>query len=478
MKVRFYNFAKRTKETLQPTSASYTEKDLILKEGCNVVEPIFLTQTFIVGAYNYAYVLDWNRYYFISDSKFIEGMFEVSLTEDYLASFKTEIGSTSCMILYASGSTKNIVDPRIPVIADVVLGHEQSAISGATINTSGMGAVIVGITGNGSFGAYLLKYSGDIKELLDGCDNYWNGLSITDTTDALKQMWYGGSAAECLKSAISIPLVLAGSDVSGGSAEDLYLGGYPCKNSNNSSIQGYHINKPVVTYTTTISIPWQSSDWKKVSQYTDITLFIPMVGFMSVPATEAQKDTSLDVRLCINVTSGDISCAVVGTQSGRSFGLASGNCAMNTAYGSTGIDTNKMMSGTITGVGATIAAGVGLLNGGLSTAATLAIGGSFFASAKMSIDAMGGTGSGSAGLGGGASHCIDSVIHIWVTQKQLSESQTNVDPIMGKPYMGVSTPSAFSGYVQTDGFQLASIRVYSSERDKINQMLDQGIYYT
>ena len=90
---------------------------------------------------------------------------------------------------------------------------------------------------------------------------------------------------------------------------------------------------------------------------------------------------------------------------------------------------------------------------------------------------MGGTGSGSGGLGGGASSGLDHHIRCLVVQKQLTETQTNTNGIMGKPYMGISTPASFTGYVQTDGFQLADADAYQSERETINKMLDTGIYY-
>lgn len=478
MKVRFYNFSKRNNSTKTPGNTdSYTELECHLKDSTSVLSPVLEIQTTVAAAFNYAYIPSWNRYYFVSDASSYEGMWYVSHKIDVLATYKTAIGLTAANVLYATGSTKNIVDSRIPVTADLLRGHNQQALSGLTINTAGMGAVIIGVTGNGSFGTYLLQYSDDIKDLLDGADDYWTNLNISNTWDAMKQAWFGGSAADCLKSAISIPLVIGGADVSSGTAEQIYLGGYPCKRSGGTNINGYRITKPVVTSTTQVSIPWQSTDWKKVSQYSDITLYIPMIGFVSVPASEAQGDSALDVKLCINVTSGDISAMVKGTQSGKFYGLASGNCAMNTAYGSTGIDTNKAMQGTMAGVGAIAAVVGGVMTGGLSTAAQLAIGASIAAGAKASIDALGGTGYGSPGMGGGASHCIDTVIHIWVTQKHLTDSQTNFNPIMGKPYMGVATIGTFSGYVQTDGFKFANVQAYSTEIEMVNDLLNTGIYY-
>ena len=478
MKIRCYHFAKRNRSTYQPpANFAYDEKEIVLKEGCNITKPVILFQTVQAVAYNYFYIPDWGRYYFLSEGKIVENMYEVSLIEDYLASFKTDIGSTSASILYATGSTKNIPDSRIPVTADLSINHAQSAINNLTI-TTGSGAVILGITGKGSFGAYLMQNSTLISELLDGVDIWQQVSSWQDEIDGWKQFFYGGSASECLKSALALPLVIGGSDVGSGTAENLYLGGYPCTDSGGTNITGYKITSPILSRMTTISIPWNYSDWRNVSQYTNVVVYLPFIGLITLPATELIGDSSLSIQYSFNLTSGDIAVSITGSTSGRIFATASGNCAMNTAYGSIGIDTNRATSAIVSGVGTLIAGAAALESGGISALlSSKVVGAGLLSTAMNTIGALGGNGSGSGGLGGGASQGLDTVIHVWCISKQLSESQSNLDPLIGKPYMGVSTPSAFSGYVQTDGFQLASSIAYSSERDAINQLLDSGIYY-
>lgn len=472
MKVRFYQFAKRNKSTATPTG-NYHEVDCQLKDATSITTPTLLLQTFSAYAYNYVYIPDWERYYFIMDSQSVENMWEVQLQEDVLASFKTEIGSTSCNIMYATGSTKDIADTRIPVQADILRGHEYTAITDLTI-TDGQGAIILGITGKGSFGSYLLKNSADIPDLLDGIDTWWT-TTVQSTMDSIKQCFFGGAAAECLKSAIALPLVIGGSDVGSGTAEDIYLGNYPCLQPDGTTpIQGYRITKPIIHKTTTVNIPWQSSDWKRISGYTTISLYMPLIGILNLPATELRNDSSIEVHLSINITSGDISCEVFGSTSNIKVATASGNCAMNTAYGNTGIDTTRATQAIIAGVGTAAAA---LLTGGAGAIAGAAIGNGLASTASNAMQAIGGTGFGSGGLGGGSSQGLDKVIHIFVSQKQLTDTQSNFNNIIGKPYMGVSTPASFQGYVQSDGFQFASNRAYSSEKDSINSMLDSGIYY-
>lgn len=475
MKVRLYQFAKRNNSTKRPAASdNYVELECRLKEPTTMLAPVMTFQTLNPSAYNYMFVPSWNRYYFITDVTFNEGMYEVSAVVDTLGSYKNEIGATPCNILYATGSTKNIVDSRLPVKADVLLGHSYNAISGMTI-TEGSGAVILGITGKGSFGSYLMQDSTEVAELLDGIDS-WSSF-ITDNWTFTKQLFFGGSASECLRSAIAIPLVFGGSDVSSGAAVQLSLGNYPCVNGNGNNINGYKITKPILKYTGSIDIPWQSGDWKKTAGYTTISLYLPFIGLISIPATEVMTDSALNAKYAINVTSGDISVEVYGATSARKLCTASGNCAMNTAYGSTGINTSKLTSAVVTGVGTLISMASAAETGGLTWAAKAVIGGGIAATAGQTIGALGGSASGSGGLGGGSNQGLDKVMHCFVTQKQLTDTQSNFDSVIGKPFMGVSTPGSFNGFVQTDGFEFQSIQAYSSEKDTINSLMDSGIYF-
>ena len=118
-----------------------------------------------------------------------------------------------------------------------------------------------------------------------------------------------------------------------------------------------------------------------------------------------------------------------------------------------------------------------LATGGAALPAVLGIGGGLATAAGGTISALGGSGSGSGGLGGGASNGLDRVAHCYVTSKTLTADPNTLNPLIGKPYYGVSTPGSFSGYVQTDGFQFASDRASSEEKDMINSLMDAGIYF-
>ncbi len=473
MEVRFYHFTKRNKSTKIPTSGDYLTVNVSLKDGCSVLRPVLLLQTFNAAAYNYFYVPSWNRYYFIADANFVNYMWEVGGTIDVLASYKAAIGNTTSLILYASGANADICDDRIPSFSTVVRGHEKAFFTGMTIST--VGRIVLGITGKGSFGIYVLKNASDLNELLDGVDN-WTSAYWNDIFDAAKQLYFGGSAAECLKAAIKIPIQFDAS--LHGTEEELVLGGYPCQKSDSTKIKGYKIGDPIYEYVTTISIPWNYNDWRNISQYTEVALYIPFIGVISLPATELKLESSLRIDFKLNISSGDIAVAVVGAASpNRIYCTASGNCAINTPYGSTGIDTNRATAAITSGVGVLVAAGAAAFTGGLSLMAAGAIGAGLASVAKNTLAALGGNSSGSGGLGGGASSKLEKNVHIWVVSKQLTESQSNLNPLIGKPLMKCDIPSKYLGYVQTDGFQFEHIQAYSEEKDMINRLMDSGIYY-
>ena len=475
MKVRFYSFSKRNNSTKVPANdATYQEAECRLKDRTSIVHPTLLIQGFVAAAYNYAYIPSWNRYYFISDAQSIENMWEVSLTEDYLGSYKEAIGLTSANVLYATGSTKSIVDSRIPVKSDVLIGHEYDAISDLTITDGNFGNIILGISGKGSFGTYVLQNAADLPDLLDGIDDFWS-TDVQSQVDAAKQLFYGGSAGNCLKGAIGIPIAFSGSDV--GTLENLYLGGYPCKRANGTSISGYRITNPILKGHGTITIPWQSSDWKKVANYSTVCCYFPLIGVISIPATEVQDETTLTYLYSINVTSGDIAFQVRTTTGNKILAVASSNCAISVPVGSTGIDTSKVNKAIVSGVGVAAAGLAAIATGGASLAVLGAIGGGLASLAGNTIGALGGSPEGSGGLGGGSSQGLDKVVHCYVIQKQLTDTQTNFNPLIGKPYMGVATIGSFSGFVQTDGFRFEHIQAYSSEKDMIDKLLDGGIYY-
>ena len=76
-----------------------------LRDTTNIINPVILIELNEIGNYNYCYIPDFNRYYFITDIIAIRtGLFAVSLTVDVLESFKTDIKNLSVILL----NTQNV----------------------------------------------------------------------------------------------------------------------------------------------------------------------------------------------------------------------------------------------------------------------------------------------------------------------------------------------------------------------------------
>lgn len=105
--VDFYkNFSKRQNSTKQPLESSAKDSfSCYIKDNCRVTEPVI--EIVLTGStplspvnpaklgYNYAYISDFSRYYFVNDWNYYKGTWTASLTVDVLASFKTQIGDLS-----------------------------------------------------------------------------------------------------------------------------------------------------------------------------------------------------------------------------------------------------------------------------------------------------------------------------------------------------------------------------------------------
>lgn len=127
--VQFWGFGKKENSTLRPTStplATYTTVEL--KDNCSLVNPALKINAPIsqnVQTYNYCYIQEFNRYYYVTDWVWDLGLWVCELQVDVLASFRLEIGFQQLYVLRASTDTQgradfdgNIVDSTYPATAD------------------------------------------------------------------------------------------------------------------------------------------------------------------------------------------------------------------------------------------------------------------------------------------------------------------------------------------------------------------------
>lgn len=152
----YKQFAKKENSTKQPTNSTLTlGLQGILKEPCSIMTPVVkierLTSDALPFDYTYAKWIEAGRFYFIEDWVWQDGLWEVHMKEDVLATFKTEIGAETEYVLRTDSTTNfngEITDTTYPATTDIV----TNSYSLSNIFTSDLtvGCYIVGIISGGS----------------------------------------------------------------------------------------------------------------------------------------------------------------------------------------------------------------------------------------------------------------------------------------------------------------------------------------
>lgn len=160
----YKNYQKRGNSTLQPLSTdAHTDFTCTVKGPCSIIDPvldIYLSGTTPADnpaglGYNYAYIPTWNRYYFINNWTYNNGIWRAYLHVDVLASYKTEIGALSKYVLrsasnYDTGIMDNCLTKLPPdktITPYTIAGVLKSPFTASNSTTGTDGSFIIGIQG-------------------------------------------------------------------------------------------------------------------------------------------------------------------------------------------------------------------------------------------------------------------------------------------------------------------------------------------
>lgn len=175
--VNFYMFKKRINSTMRPADAvpavtPTATYNCILKSGCDIMSPVLSLDYGIANnptGLNYAYIPDFNRYYFVKTWQWQDRLWNIYLEEDTLASFKTTImASTGYVLRSASQYDLTITDTMYPTKPQALVRNTQPDHNPWTSSLSS-GRYIVGIINqdSGATGAvsYYVMTNAQFKQL-------------------------------------------------------------------------------------------------------------------------------------------------------------------------------------------------------------------------------------------------------------------------------------------------------------------------
>ena len=117
MDVKFAVVEKRINSTLIPSRFTSTYQ-CVLKEGCSVLNPVISLSIGLLNnpsTYNYAEIESFNRYYYIKNWTFSDGLWHAEMQVDILATYKADILESSAYVVRASKTYDgNLIDIFYP----------------------------------------------------------------------------------------------------------------------------------------------------------------------------------------------------------------------------------------------------------------------------------------------------------------------------------------------------------------------------
>lgn len=144
-------YRKRENSTKVPLVSEATRTvNGYLREPCSIMNPTFKIERFPSDAspqsFNYAYIPEFARWYFVKDWTWADGLWLCSMAVDVLASFKTDIGNTQAYIDRCSAEYDgSIVDGQYVATTNFNLESHDITTSWHNINPAMGGCYIVGI---------------------------------------------------------------------------------------------------------------------------------------------------------------------------------------------------------------------------------------------------------------------------------------------------------------------------------------------
>lgn len=463
--------SKRQNSTLVPPLTGITPTTVYLKQDTSIINPTFVIESDSLNLnVNYCYCPDTGRYYFIRDiicrhDKIYDLVCEI----DTLASFKDQILTSSAFIMYAASGSTIIPDDRMTTTKNFTVTHADAAFPVAV----GGNNYFISVTGNNGVETFYVLRS-DIATMFDALN--FDTITVTQgssTEETLKnvgdaiglcfeQSFTQGTVMNNIRSAYVLPF--PPDEECLGTPKNIHCGFY------DTNVEGEPLVEAIFSQAIALTIPWSVEDWRRLSPYSVVAVYLPYFGVISLDSNSLINSSYVTVKYSICYYSGDLSYSIE-TEQNRI--IATGKCNVAAPWG----------VGSSAGGGSVINNAIGMASadiaqiGGLLGKIPLV--GKFIEGASNTVTGVTQSfvkpASTEGGLGGFSDSGLDLRLHCWVMTKEFSDTQSNFATLCGYPVMAVGSLTGRTGYLQTNGFEMAGSAT-SQERNIINALLDSGIF--
>lgn len=461
IQVDFYNFYKDDNSTARP-GASQLSASLAceIRQPCSIMSPRIITDiakpaSVIDGAfYNYCYIADFQRFYFVSNWNFVDGFWSADLAVDKLGTYREEIGSTPLFILRSSAARNGYIkDTYYPLTGQTSRAFTQ-LVGNPVSFASGYYVVNIAGKNTGTSTLYQMSpaaFSSFLDALLGVIDNF----SFSDVIQAIKNTMF--DPLRYITSVLWFPQPF---DTSGASTVKVGLW--------DSGVNANIISNPekVLIYGG-VALPKHPQAargaYLNAAPFTNYALTFDPFGTIELDSSKLVDTASISVRVYIDALTG-AGILTVKSEAVDGERLAT----IHTQYGvplpllQSSVGSGSI-SGSIMTIGSAVASAV-TGNAGLMAEAVASGCGTMADAIKGTVSTIG-SGGNIAGLG--LLKGLQATFY-YVTDADNARN--------GSPLMQVRTPASLGGFMIAQRGDVA-ISGTATEADELRGILERGFYY-
>lgn len=314
LSVGLYTFSKKRNSTAVPAAAPVTF-NCVLKTGCSIVNPhisIDNGSAWNPSSYNYANIMAFGRFYYVTDWVYDNGLWWASLTVDVLATYKTHILNNTAYVARASKIfDRRIADGLYPAKSAYDLYVDELTTANGRnpwAQNLSNGFYVVGIInddvnsmGGISYYAFTPAQFAALKNFLMSSAN-WTGITLTnpDLGDSLYKSLF--NPFQYISTINWFPFSFTAAW--GTSLTDLQFGWWTLNNISCYRLTTFSTTFLIQFYTTPHPQEATRGEYMRGAPYTTYRLYIPPFG-------EFTLDASIMTESPFNATHGDITNAAL-----------------------------------------------------------------------------------------------------------------------------------------------------------------------
>lgn len=489
MVVTLYAIEKRINSTKTPSGGGKAFSSVNLKSPSSVLRPKISFKWDSVGgglnapsAYNYAYINDYQRYYWIEEWTYDERQWTASMSVDVLASWKDSIGRAEKYVLRAdvTDQTKALIDNKYPAQCYAVEGV-ATALTGWSNWTSSIssGSVVVSVIGEGNTYStaglsYYYMTPTEFNKLVKSCFtqslNVWQqtttlGATIGEALQNFGENWLRtlDDPFKYLSGAMWFPFSFPHSS----SGENIYLGLL------NTGAVGYPLSQMTYTDTALGTVPGQTgvsayiyTDYLQCEPYLRAEVRMFPFGIIPFRTNETyNRGGSIFLNCIVDGVSGIGRLDVYAGNSandGYLMNSSSAQVGVPLAVANSSVNYLQALGSAVSAVGNIAAASSGSTVGVLGAAE--AIGNTLASLSPRTIV---------TGKSGGTSG-IDPYPRIYTSQASIAET---APAEFGRPVCETRQLNSISGYLQCADPEIKLPTAYPEEIRLVGDYLTGGIFY-